>query len=317
VSRRPYVIAVDAGGSYTRAACVGLEGSLLARVTGDGSHASHRVKAAGFVRDAVVRAVSAAHLDPGDAVHLVAGLAGLDSEDTGWTDEFTEVAGLTCPREHLNDAVVAHVGAFAGGPGVVVVGGTGSLLLAMNETGDQFRDWDYHHYVGGSRHLAFDLMQRLLVGDDSVEDENLVRAVLSAWAIADREELRIRVVARHDRDPQEVEKDFGRLAPLITAAADSSPLADGACRRLAAKAALGVRLLAAHVETRPVPVTLIGSMVTSPAMATRVADALADQWGDNCRMVSPALSPLGGAALLALRRLGSVTATATAKLTEV
>ena len=165
MSSRPYVIAVDAGGSYTRAACVDLDGGVLAKVTGDGSHAAHRAVAAGFVRDAVARAISTADLDPADAVHLVAGLAGLDSKDTGWTDEFTKVAGLTCSREHLNDAVVAHAGAFAGGPGVVVVGGTGSLLLAVDETGAQFRDWDYHHYVGGARHLAFDVVQRLLVDD--------------------------------------------------------------------------------------------------------------------------------------------------------
>lgn len=173
MSSCPFVIAVDAGGSHTRAACLGLDGVVLARVTGDGSHAAHRAVAAGLVRDAVARAISAADLDPADAVYLVAGLAGLDSEDTGWTDEFTDVAGLRCRREHLNDAVVAHTGAFAGGPGVVVVGGTGSLLLAVNETGARFRDWDYHHYVGGARHLAFDLVQRLLVGDDTVDDEDM------------------------------------------------------------------------------------------------------------------------------------------------
>lgn len=151
--------------------------------------------------------------------------------------------------------------------------------------------------------MAFDLVQRLLVGDDSVADEDLVTAVLSAWAVADREGLRARVVARSDLDPRDVEKDFGRLAPLITTAADNSPLADAACRRLAAKAALGVRLLAAHIDARPVPVALIGSMVNSPAMTARVADALADQTGDGCRLVTPALSPLGGAALLALQHL--------------
>lgn len=300
---RSYVIAVDAGGSHTRAACVDLEGVLLARVTGDGSHATHRDEAAGFVRDAVDRVISAADLDPADARYLVAGLAGLDSEDTGWTDDFTDLPGLTCPREHLNDAVVAHAGAFAGGPGIVVVGGTGSLLLAVNESGARFRDWDYHHYVGGARHLAFDLVQRLLVGDDTGDDEDLVAAVLSEWEVADRQGLRARVVARHDRDPRVVAKDFGRLAPLITAAADSSPLADAACRRLAAKASLGVRLLAAHVDARPVPVALIGSMVTSPAMTARISRDLAARAGDCCRVAEPVLSPLGGAALLALRHL--------------
>jgi glucosamine kinase len=53
----------------------------------------------------------------------------------GWIGTFFEGATLICPRQVVNDAVIAHRGALAGAPGVIVVAGTGSMIAAITDDG--------------------------------------------------------------------------------------------------------------------------------------------------------------------------------------
>ncbi len=122
-----------------------------------------------------------------DAVALTAGVAGYQIDAAnGWIGTLFDGATLTCPRQVGNDAVIAHRGALAGAPGVIVVAGTGSMIAA------------------------------------------------------------------------------------ITAAVDSSPLADAAVTRVAEKTAVGVRLLAPLVSGSVVPVALAGALATSAEFAVRI-----------------------------------------------
>ncbi|MFT4136202.1 hypothetical protein [Microbacterium sp.] len=92
---------------------------------------------------------------------------------------------------------------------------------------------------------------------------------------------------------------------MITAAADTSPLADRTVRFLAEKTARGVRLLSALIGERPAPVALAGAVATDPAFRRRLAAALrADGDEAPATIVAPALDPLRGAALLAFEAAG-------------
>ncbi|MCL2516119.1 MAG: hypothetical protein FWF16_09240, partial [Microbacteriaceae bacterium] len=162
----------------------------------------------------------------------------------------------------------------------------------------------FEHYAGAARHLVFEAMQLILTGAAGEEDAAFVGSVLAFWGADDVPGLRRAVLALGVDDPMEVRHRYGRLAPAVTAAADTSPLADAAVRELARKTARGIRLLAPLIAAPSAPVALYGSLAETPAFRSRVADALADAPAAGARLVPTALDAVRGAALVAYRSLG-------------
>jgi len=301
---RSVVLGVDAGGSYTRVACVDLDGVVLGAERAGGGSPTHNADAAEQVRLAVVGALDRAGRRPSDVTALVAGLAAFNREsDRGWADGYFDIDGLECPLTIVNDTVVAQAGAFAGGPGIIVVAGTGSMILAVTDIGELVRNDRYHHYAGGARHLSFDAMARILTCEDVATDADFAARVLEYWGAADRAELRQRVQELEMRDPNDVKRFYGAMAPLVTSAAKGSHLASAACDWLAQVTSMGVRLLAAHFAEGRVLVSCAGAVATCPAMSRRLA-ALIEEPAGRLELVDARLEPVGGAALLALRADG-------------
>lgn len=222
--------------------------------------------------------------------------------DRGWAQDFVDVDGLTCPRHVVNDAVVAHAGAFAGGPGIMVVAGTGSIILGVTEEGEEVRNDRYHHYAGGARHLAFDAVARMLIDDDTDADVRFVDEVFRFWRVSGKQELRELIRTQESADHNDIKHAYGRMAPLVTGAAEHSPLADAVCRRLVRRTCVGVRLLAAHFRSDVVPVALTGGLALAPAFAARMRTELESSWRKKFEVSDAKLSPVTGAALLALQR---------------
>jgi len=311
----PFVVAVDAGGTHTRAACLALDGSLLSRATGGAGALHHDRDAARHVAEAVSGALDAGGLDAGDALGLAAGVAGISrpgspqdsAERTGaWAESFYALPFLDCPLVFVNDAVTAHRGALGGEPGVVVVAGTGSMVLAVTEEGLQVESGQFEHYAGGARHLAYDVMHQVLMGRAVAADAGLVAAALDHWGVRDLPGLRRAVLGLGVLERGEVTRRYGRLAPRVTAAADTSPLADRALRSLAERTAGGVLVLAPLVGADPVPVTVAGALASDPAFVARLRESLVVEGARSTRLVPPALGPLGGAALLAYDLAGII-----------
>lgn len=301
-----YVIGIDAGGSRTRVLCVGVDGRVLGAGDAAGGSPTHNDDARDHVQSAIKDAIDRAGVKARDAVGLVAGMAGLDAKsDRSWAESFVSVTGIECPRHVVNDAVVAQVGAFAGRPGIIVIGGTGSIIFAITEVEDHISNYGYSHYAGGARHLSFDAMAHILIDDDCAEDEALIHDVLQFWGVSSKEGLRDRIRDLESVDQNSVKRFYGKMAPLVTRAAEWSPLASAACWRLAHANCVGVKLLAAHFESNVVPIALEGAMIRSEALRTRIATALRESSGRHrFEAVDPKLSPVSGAALLALQRCG-------------
>ncbi|SFG86690.1 glucosamine kinase [Actinopolymorpha cephalotaxi] len=301
----PYVVAVDAGGTQTRVGCFGLEGWLLARAVGAGGSPSHNHAAAENVCSTIAAAVTEGGLAVEDAVAMAAGVAGypIDGE-ADWIGAFFDGSALTCPRHVVNDAVIAHRGALAGAPGVIVVGGTGSMVAAITADGTVLASGRFQHYAGGARHLVFDVMHRILLGEYADADLTFVGTVLAWWGARDVADLRRIVLGLGGLDHNDVKRRYGGLAPAVTAAAGTSPLADAAVTRLAEKTAAGVRLLAPLVSDVAVPVALAGALATAPEFADRIGPLLSADSAPTVGVVTAALDPLGGAALTALQSVG-------------
>ena len=301
------VIAVDAGGTHTRVGCFALDGRLLAAATGGGGSPHHNDDARRNVNGAVVAALDAAGVQASDTVALAAGVAGFQragsnqgSADNAWAADFFSVPGLSCPRVLVNDAVIAHRGALAGAAGIIAVAGTGSMILAIDERGEEVESGQFEHYAGGARHLVHDVVQRVLIGPTEPSADPITRAVLDHWEAHDVHELRWRILQMRDTSRNDVKRRYGALAPVVTAAAaDDSPIADAALCALATKTARGIQLLAPLVSADQVPVALAGALATSPAFRSRLGTQLAAQPHPTL-LTEAELDPLRGAAILAL-----------------
>ena len=307
-----FVIAVDSGGTSTRVACYDLHGALLSRADGPGGAAHHDDDAATNLAKTITTALHQGRLHPQDALALAVGVAGIarpGSNQGGgsaqWAASFYPLPLLHCPKVFVNDAVTAHRGALLGQPGIVVVAGTGSMVLAIDEDGTEVESGQFEHYAGGARHLVFELVHQLLLGRATPADDPLLARVLAHWGVSDLSALRGALLAHAQVHPNEVKRRYGQLAPTVTALADTSPLADRALRTLTDATATGVLLLAPLAGPAPVPVALTGSLACDPAFATRLQHSLQVPGAPRTRLVPATLGPLGGAALLAYQHAGT------------
>jgi glucosamine kinase len=308
-----FVIGVDAGGTYTRVGCFDLEGHRLGFAVGGGGSAHHNDNddARDNVRSTIVRALEAGRLKPAGAVALVAGMAGVNRSESNQTDRynkrtmsFVDADGLSCPKLVVNDAVIAHRGALSGRAGIVVVAGTGSMILAIDAAGVETESGQFEHYAGAARHLVHDVVQRILIGEGARTDP-LQAAALTYFGVADVEGLRGWAMARAADDHNESTRAYGGFAPQVTALAGRSALADAALRGLAGRTARGVLLLVPDAGDRqPVPVACAGSLAVDPSFRDRLEQALTNAGPRLVEVVPSRLDPLGGAAVTALKIAG-------------
>lgn len=307
-SAQRFVIAVDAGGTHTRVGILDLEGRLLAQHIGAGGSPQHDHDAAQNVRSAISAALAAAGRRLRDAAALGVGTAGFQREGSNqhgsdaansWFDEVYSLPGLTCPRVIVNDAVIAHRGALAGRAGIVVVAGTGSMILAIDEHGTETESGQFEHYAGAARHLVHLAMHRVLAGDASDEDPLLARA-LAHFGVRDLRGLREVLLGLGAQDRNEVKRRYGTFAPAVTELAGRSAVADSALDELAGRTADGAALLVPMIAADPAPVALVGSLAQTDAFARAVGRRLLAR-GARAEIVPSAADPLHGAALLALQ----------------
>ncbi len=304
-AEQPTVIGIDGGGTTTRVACVGLDGVLLGYSEAGGANPNHNVDAPANVRQAIQQALNQANRSAASVRVLIAGIAGLDEpQDQAWAHEATTIPGLTGIRIHRNDADIALAGALATRPGIIAIAGTGSNIVAITETGERIENDAFHHYAGGARHLAYDLVQQALLGAAIPSDETFMQALFAYLRVASIAQLRELLLAQRHHDYRDVKRLFGGLAPIITSFAEiGSPLALAACARAATGLANGIRLLGACFTQRPVEVALMGGLARSGIISTQVGTILAAVPGAYL-LVEPQLPPVHGAALLALRQAG-------------
>jgi glucosamine kinase len=299
------VIGLDGGGTTTRVAVADASGRVLGYAEAGGANPSHQADAEQSVQAAIRAALAAASCQPDQIAALAAGIAGLDSPaDQEWADRFVAIPGLHGPRIAVNDTLIAQIGAFAGGPGVIVIAGTGSAIYAIDPAGRAFHNDDLQHYAGGARHLAFHAMHQILIGRASAADHAYLAAILAHWQSPDIAHLRELVFRQRERDYNDVKRDYSAMAQIVTAYAETAPLAGACCDDAAIGLVTGIRLLGGCFTEAVIPVALIGALARAAPIQRRVARQLASSTVHQYRLADPVLPPVAGAILLALRQIG-------------
>ena len=135
-----FFLGIDGGGTKTR--CVlGDENSVLALGTASGcsvlrvGEACARDSLAGAIHEACVQA----GVSPKQIARTCAGIAGAGDDGIASVLQRLLIEIVAGAIEVIGDMEVALESAFGGGPGIVVIAGTGSIVFGRNEGGETSR----------------------------------------------------------------------------------------------------------------------------------------------------------------------------------
>jgi glucosamine kinase len=292
------ILAIDGGGSKTILATANRDGELGVWLHGLGVNP---VDNPGW-RDNLAALFEAAGDRKSSAGFAVLALPAFGEVQSVSTLQEQAVAHLLgCPHALVNDVDAAHAGAFAGGPGVLVLAGTGSMTWARDEFGnslrvggwgDAFGDEGSAHWIGRE---AIARVSRAI--DGRLEAPALVDAVFSFLrldsAMLQDALLQWHIGLVHQRS------QIAAVATVVDRlAATGDPVAMGILDE-------AVDHLAAHVEAAwhrmstisPGPWSYAGGVFASPRVLARLAARLGRE------PLPPRLPPIGGALLRAARDL--------------
>jgi glucosamine kinase len=251
-----YYLGFDAGGTKTECA-LALDETILARATG-GTIKIMRVSDQQAQR----------HLN--ELLHALVAQTGIDLRDVSCT--CVGLAGISVPRvaSFVRHALHAHVGgevllagdeeialdaAFFGGPGILVIAGTGSNLIARSSDGQLI-------HIGGWGPAVADEGSGSWIGKQAIrsifdaldrDDTTLLQArIMQAWDLPE-------IGALIDRANESPGPDFSRLTPIVLECANAGDpyairILHQAGEDLGTYAALAMRrVLALQPNTDPQP----------------------------------------------------------------
>lgn len=301
------VLIADAGATHSRALVAAVDGRILgAGRSGTGnSFAIGHTAACRNLKAALTAALRDARIRPAGVAGVVVGSASVTHDGRGAkpiAKDMRRYLGST-KIVVVGDGRIALEGALAGGPGVVAVSGTGSIVLGKNAAGQLLR-------VGGWGPLAGDEGSAQWIGRRAIQESaHAADAVTGPTLLIDslRGHLGLREFDRiidtiyaHPMTPSEL----GALAPLVTRAADQ---ADAVARAIFAEGAKALALQAAttarRLHLRKPLVSHQGSMFNVKYFRSAFETELRLRVTGS-RFVAPSLPPLGGAFLMALQLCG-------------
>jgi glucosamine kinase len=213
-----FFLGIDGGGTKTRS-IVADEKSQL----GAGSSSSSKVQRVGeaCARDALAAAVHEACVQAGISPQQIActcaGITGSARPEIAGVmrDLMTGIVGGQV--EIVGDIEIAFEDAFGGGPGVVVIAGTGSIAYGRNSKGEIARagGWGYAISDEGSGHwIGVEAVREALRTHDLGQHSGLLDDLMAGIGARDFEDF----IVRLNGSPA---VDFAPLFPAVLAASDN------------------------------------------------------------------------------------------------
>lgn len=299
------ILALDGGASRTRCLAVNRAGRILADVeTGPSNHLQESMDAitARFA-EVTGEALHTAGLTQKEIVCLSAGLAGVDYDGTGSEPMAALFRGLGFQRCLVHgDMVVAHAGALGMEPGVVVVAGTGSVALGVDNAGLRVRTGGWgplYGDEGSARQIAASALRAAARAYDGRGPSTaLLAAITAALGIAD---FRASIALFYGPNA----KNPAFLCPIVERiASEGDPVALALLDTAADDLAEAVASAARRLRLEPLLVSYQGgAMEACPLLVRRMVDRVCERL-PCARVVPPRASPVMGAYLLACRSLG-------------
>ncbi|MDN4613683.1 BadF/BadG/BcrA/BcrD ATPase family protein [Leifsonia sp. F6_8S_P_1B] len=252
--------------------------------------------------DAAARAASADGANAGAASApsraasaLAAGAAGADSDRDATrllAQRLHDRLGL--PVAIASDVLTAHLGAFAGAPGTVLIAGTGAVAYRIAPDGTAARADGYGPWLGdegSGRWIGQSGLQAALRAADGRGPATALVEDARTLADGDLSSLPRRVAGGPD-----VARSLASFAPAVLRRAAEG---DEVARAIVHDAAGHLAATAASVAASGSAVSITGGLADDPALLRTLLDELLRR---DLVPHRPVGSPLDGAALLAARR---------------
>lgn len=212
------------------------------------------------------------------------------------------------PIHLVSDGLITLAGAFDGRPGVIVIGGTGSLVLGANAAGEVMRAGGWGWILGDEGSGFFigrqAVMAALAAWDETGPETLLAERITAAWGL----ERIVQVVPMVYADLHSSKTRLASLAPVvIRAAADGDPVAQAILRQAGAdlgqRAAAVLFRLGLMVEAEPPRVAYTGGILSGSAVVRETLRATLEESAPGTLLVPCEKSPVEGAVRLALDHL--------------
>ena len=262
-------LAIDLGKTSCRArVCRG--GAQIAEGHGAGAPGLADHNGAELSFRAIADATAATGIDPRDYARIGIGAAGVEAGRDAARELIRIVRSrlADAPVAIINDALAAHAGAFGGGPGSILIAGTGAICFTVTEAGavTQIDGWGpWLGDDGSGQWIGRHGLQAVLRAHDGRGPATLLTtdAAALAGSIA---ELPLWVAQRGSPARQ-----LGRFAPtVIDRAAERDAVASGIVDEAA-------RLLAlTSVASGSGSVCVAGGLAGHPFFAARLREALTE-----------------------------------------
>lgn len=203
---------IDGGGTTTRC-LVGDDKSVL----GEGRGGACNIVRAGeaCARNSLTGAIHEACVQAGVSPHQItrtcAGLSGAGDDGIASLAQRLLIEVISGAIEVIGDMEVALESAFGGGPGVIVIAGTGSIAYGRNTQGEIARAGGWGRVISdeGSGHwIGQQAIRSALREHDANGQSNLLEQLMATLAVTNVNDLA--VLANSDPLPE-----FGPLFPLV------------------------------------------------------------------------------------------------------
>ncbi len=205
----------------------------------------------------------------------------------------------------VGDCQTACFGATVGKPGVVIIAGTGSIVLAQNEGGRFRRVGGWGHILGdaGSAYwIALESVKAGIAAEEGLGPKTRLSRAIRRWFKVKKLTEIVPAIYRPDFAKEELAALAERVAKEVGGRdAVFCEICRRAGRELAWQALAAARL--ARLKARPLPVYLVGGVLAHNTLV-RANLVAALKKSSPVRIEEPRLSPLGGAAAMALRDAG-------------
>lgn len=194
-----------------------------------------------------------------------------------------------------SDAVAALEGAFGGGPGMIFIGGTGSILFAKDADGKIYRVGGWGRYIGDEG-SGYALGRSCL---SAIAKEFDGRGKITAMTQMLREKMKLDNPECLIEEVYQDNFDISSAATIVTEAAGRN---DEVALAIVYK---NIDDLAQHVSamlgklSRPLPLVLIGSLLSTDNFFSRSFRRKMEEKFPQIEIREPLFSPAMGAALLA------------------
>jgi len=286
-------LGIDGGGSKT-SCLVGDEASVLGTGTTAGSNVVRvgEELARNALHESIKQACLSANVTPSQVEYACVGLAGAARPEIKNVVQRMIAEIIPGSIEITSDMEIALEAAFGGGPGVIVIAGTGSIAYGRNAQGQTARagGWGFAISDEGSGYWVGRTAVATVVSAGA-QDTCLLKAIAKSWGVTTHQQ----VVMMANGTPT---PDFAALFPVVLKAAEKQ---NKQAREVLTQASKELVGLAGNVINRvfsgaaSAPVAVSGGVFAHSSQVREIFYNRLSKKYPNVRLIEDVVEPVQGA----------------------